>query len=300
MVVRMAAVAGQFYEAAPDQCRGHIKQLLAETDLETVVSNLEEDLPETIIAGIVPHAGWVFSGDLAALVFSAVKQRQSVDTFVIFGAIHTVRTNCGLLYDRGQWGTPLGTIDIDEELADAVSDQAGDLIQPDCSSHSREHSIEVQVPFIQYLFENAKILPIMVPPVINAHKMGQAVASVVAQSDKNIVCIASTDLTHYGLSYGFTPMGTGPDALKWAKDSNDQFFIDLAVTLQAEHLVESAQLYGSACGAGAVAAAVAAARQLGSNQGIVLGHTTSAEVTAKKFNRKSQDSVGYAGIVFGK
>jgi AmmeMemoRadiSam system protein B len=288
----MAAVAGRFYEGSRQACREQVEDLLPQ-------ALLAAELPGKIVAGIVPHAGWTFSGALAALVFAAVKQRQPVDTFVIFGAVHMVRTNAALLYDAGQWGTPLGTIDIDEELAEAIGTAGGQIILPDRNGHSREHSIEVQVPFIQHLFPEAALVPILVPPVAHAPRVGEAVAQVLSQTNKRVVCIASTDLTHYGPSYGYTPRGTGPEAMRWAKEENDRFFLDLALAMQAEKLVEAAQMYGNACGAGAVAAAVAAAGKLGATKGYLLAHTTSAEVMAKKYRQRAEDSVGYAAVVFG-
>jgi MEMO1 family protein len=100
-------------------------------------------------------------------------------------------------------------------------------------------------------------------------------------------------------SYLFTPMGSGPQAIRWAKEKNDRFFLDLALSLQADRLVEASHTYGSACGGGAVAAAVAAAHELGAQKGYLLAHTSSAEVMAKKFQRGAEDSVGYAAVVFG-
>ncbi len=292
MSVRMAVVAGRFYESSPAACRQQVEAMLAK-------AQAEQDLPARIVAAVVPHAGWVFSGPLAAMVFAAIKRQQEVDTFVIFGAVHSVMARMGILYDTGQWGTPLGKIDVDEELAEEILRHGDELLLADPESHSREHSIEVQVPFIQYLFEQAKILPIMVPPIPRADEIGRVVGQLIAQSDKRIVCIASTDLTHYGPSYHYTPMGTGPQAIQWAKEKNDRFFIDLALSMQADKLVESAQMYYNACGAGAVAAAVAAAAELGANKGYLLAHTTSAEVMARQYQRQSEDSVGYAAIVYG-
>ena len=292
MAVRMATVAGQFYESSPSACREQIESLLPRKPLEA-------ELPQRILAGIVPHAGWVFSGDLAALVFAAIKENRPVDTFVIFGAVHSVRADCGLLYDNGQWGTPLGVIDVDEPLAEAILAKGPDLIKADTSSHSREHSIEVQVPIIQHLFPDAAIVPLMVPPFARAHEIGQVVADVIKDTDKHVVCVASTDLTHYGPSYGFTPMGTGTEGVDWAKCENDSFFINLTLSMQSDKLVDSARMYGSACGSGAVAAAAAAAKNLDAKKGYLLDHTTSAEIVQKKYHQQSSDSVGYAAIVFG-
>jgi len=292
MSVRMTAVAGQFYESSPKGCLKQVQQLLPNEPLT--------GLPARIVAGVVPHAGWVFSGDLSALVFAAIRGQQAVDTFVIFGAVHRVcASSHGLLYDSGQWGSPLGVIDVDEELAAAILDEAPDIIKADTSVHFREHSIEVQVPFIQHLFPDAKIVPLMVPPILEACEIGRSVGRVISRSDKRIVAVASTDLTHYGPSYNFTPMGIGPEAIRWAKEQNDKFFINLAVTMQADKLVESSGMYNSACGAGAVAGAVGTAVELGVVEGKLLGHTTSAEIVEKKYNQQSMDSVGYAAIVFG-
>jgi AmmeMemoRadiSam system protein B len=292
MSVRMAAVAGQFYESHPDGCRDHIAEMLEQY-------RAEAELPEQIVAGVVPHAGWAYSGALAGMVFASLAG-QKVDTFVIFGAVHAVRGRKGMLYDTGQWGSPLGTIEVDEQLAEAILAEGGELIEADYKSHSREHSIEVQIPFIQYLFPEAQIVPLMVPPSGQSGQIGEAAARAMERSGKQVVCIGSTDLTHYGPSYLFTPMGTGAEALRWAKEENDKFFLDLALSMQAEKLVETAQSYGSACGAGAVAATVAAARQLGAEKGYLLAHRTSAEITAEKYGEPGSDSVGYAAIVYGR
>ena len=291
MPLRTPVVAGQFYDATAQECRDHIESLLPDGDFT-------ETLPENIIAAVVPHAGWAYSGAVAAGVFAALKAVEDIETFVIFGAVHAVRASYGLLYDAGRWQTPLGEIEIDEPLATEILAAAGPAIQADPCSHDREHSIEVQVPIIQHLFEQARIVPIMIPPTAGAHQAGAAAAQAIAQSHTRIACIASTDLTHYGPNYGYTPMGAGPLALAWAKDTNDRYFIDLALSMQADQLVETAQLYRNACGAGAVAATIAAAKQLGATQGTLLAHTTSAEVLAQKYRQPSEDSVGYAGIIF--
>jgi len=291
MQARKPVVAGQFYPGQHDSCVSAIHECL-----EAV--NLIEPLPETIVAGIVPHAGWTFSGSLAALVFSAIKQQhEKVNTFVIFGAAHGYFGASPAVSDKGLWTTPLGEVVIDEELADAIlsTDQA----VSDPSAHLCEHSIEVQVPFIQNLFAGAKIVPVLVPPSEQAIALGTCVGEIIAQQeDKKIVCVGSTDLTHYGPRYGFAPMGTGKNALAWAKEVNDKKFIDLALRLKPEELLASAIKDGNACGPGAAAATVAAAKKLGCKRGLLLGHTTSNEIMLQKMGTTSADAVGYAGIVF--
>jgi AmmeMemoRadiSam system protein B len=291
MQTRKPVVAGQFYPGQHDSCVDEVNECLE-------ARTLSESLPETIVAGIVPHAGWTFSGSLAAVVFSAIKQQhEKVHTFIVFGAAHGYFGQSPAVYDRGSWITPLGEVAVDEELADAVLSTGPALSDP--SAHISEHSIEVQVPFIQYLFAGAKILPILVPPGQQAVALGTSVGQIISRREqKKIICIGSTDLTHYGPRYNFTPMGTGAEALKWADSVNDQKFIDLASKLEPEGLLASAAENCNACGAGAAAAVVAAAKKLGKVEGLLLAHTNSNEVMLRKMGTTGADSVGYAAIVF--
>ena len=291
MQTRKPIVAGQFYPGQYDSCVDEINECL-----EAMM--LSESLPDAIVAGIVPHAGWTFSGSLAALVFSAIKQQhEKVHTFIIFGAAHGYFGQLPTIYNKGCWMTPLGEVAIDEELADAILGTGSAVSNTD--SHMTEHSIEVQVPFIQYLFAGAKILPILVPPKEQAIVLGTDVGEVISRDErKKIVCIGSTDLTHYGPRYGFTPMGVGRDALRWADKVNDKKFIDLALELEPEKLLICAAENGNACGPGAAAATVAAAKKLGSKHGLLLAHTNSSEIMLCKMGTTSAESVGYAAIVF--
>jgi len=290
METRKPIVAGQFYPGRHDSCLAEIKQCLQQ-------QTPSESLPETIVAGIVPHAGWTFSGDLAALVFSAIKQQhENVHTFVIFGATHGYYGQVPAVYDTGSWTTPLGDVAINEELAKAVLSSSDAVSDPD--AHYSEHSIEVQVPFIQHLFNGAKILPILVPPTEQAVPLGTTIGEIISRAEEKIVCIGSTDLTHYGPRYGFTPRGTGPEAIQWASSVNDQQFIDLALKLEPESLLTSAAENCNACGPGAAAAAVAVAKKLGKTEGLMLAHTNSNEVMLHKMDTSSTDSVGYAAIIF--
>ncbi len=290
MQTRKPVVAGQFYAGTRDSCLAELTQCLAEREIT-------ESLPDTIVAGIVPHAGWVFSGSLAAMVFSAVKQQNdSVDTFVIFGAAHSYHGREPAVYDKGAWLTPLGEMPIDESLARWALHNGPAVANP--GAHTYEHSIEVQLPFIQHIFPNAKLLPILTPPANEAIELGRSLGEMAKQEDKKIVFIGSTDLTHYGPRYGFAPMGTGRNALKWASEVNDKEFIDFALQMQPEKMLHSADKNYNACGAGAAAAAVTAAKQLGKNEGTLLAHTDSNTIMTQKMGSGSTESVGYAAIVF--
>jgi AmmeMemoRadiSam system protein B len=288
---RKPIVASQFYPGTRSECLDEIKQCLDEAILNM-------PLPDTIVAGIVPHAGWTFSGATAAMVFNAIKKRhKKVDTFVIFGAAHGYLRQPPAVYDKGSWLTPMGEISIDEALAKAVLESHAAVSDP--QAHDSEHSMEVQVPFIQYLFPDARLLPILTPPSDSAVHLGEIIASLIASDDeRKIVCIGSTDLTHYGPRYGFTPMGSGKDALKWAAEVNDRMFLNLALKMKPQELLSSAAENLNACGPGAAAATVAAAKALGKTKGILLAHTNSSEIMLQKMGSSSRESVGYAAVIF--
>jgi hypothetical protein len=290
MQTRKPIVAGQFYAGSRDSCLTELNECFAER-------NVEQPLPETIAAGIVPHAGWVFSGSLAAMVFSAVKQQnKGIDTFVIFGASHRYHGPEPAVYDKGAWLTPLGEISIDEELAELVLEKGSALRS--AQAHAYEHSIEVQVPFVQHLFPNAKLLPILTPHSFESIDIGCCLGKIAKEYEKKIIFIGSTDLTHYGPRYGFAPMGTGEKALEWASTVNDREFIDFTLQMQPEKMLASAEKNCNACGAGAAAASVAAAKKLGKNAGTLLAHTDSNSIMIDKMGSSSSESVGYAAIVF--
>ncbi|MHC4758930.1 MAG: AmmeMemoRadiSam system protein B [Planctomycetota bacterium] len=290
METRRAIVAGQFYPGQKGSCLAEIENCLHERAISA-------ELPETIIAGIVPHAGWIFSGSLAALVFSAIKQKhEDIDTFVIFGAAHGCYGQTPAIYNQGSWSTPMGHIGIDEELAQEVLETG--LALSDLSAHGHEHSIEVQIPFIQHLFPESKIVPIIVPPSSEAISLGSELGQIIDKIDKKVICIGSTDLTHYGPRYGFTPMGTGEKGTEWAGEVNDRKFIDAALKMNSQALLVDSLEHQNSCGPGAASATIAAAKTIGKREGRLLAYTNSNEVMKEKMHSSSSDSVGYAAIIF--
>ena len=290
MQIRHPVVAGSFYEGSESACRASLAKYIPE-------SVACEELPDRIVAGIVPHAGWLFSGAVAGQVFRAIAGQGQPEVFVLFGAMHRDISQLGSMFADGAWRTPLGDAAIDERLAERIL-SGTNLIEANAQVHAEEHSLEVIVPFIQYLFPKAKILPIAVPSVVRAHEIGQAVGRTISAEDASAVCIGSTDLTHYGPGYGFAPHGPGQKGIDWAKEVNDKALIDLICRLEAEKVVAQAQSQRSACGAGAVAATIAAARENTATKAVVLSHVCSAQITQQLWGQQSSESVGYAGIVF--
>lgn len=290
MIVREPAVAGMFYPGSDQACRRQIQDLLPR--------NVDaSSLPQTICGGIAPHAGWTYSGRVAAQVFAAIAARTQPDVFVLFGAAHRRPGHDAALFPTGAWQTPLGLAHIDAPLAERVL-AASSLVRADTSAHEAEHSIEVQVPFIQYLFPQARILPIIVEPSTKAVEIGRTVATAAQDAGASVVYIGSTDLTHYGPHYGFMPEGPGPHGLAWARQVNDLRIIELIRRMRSDAVVPETAEHYNACGAGAIAATLAACSVCGATQGHLLAHTTSAEV-AETFGQSSTDAVGYAGFIFG-
>ncbi len=285
-MVRKAYRAGSFYPASAGQCRSLIAECMRPWKDQLVSP------PPRI--GIVPHAGWVFSGPTAGAVFEAML-KGSPEIFLVLGAIHVPGVRKAALYPAGQWETPLGPISIDEELNSRILDSLKGRAEENANAHKFEHSIEVQVPFIRHLFPKSRLVALMVPPDENAAALGRALGAVLEdRPDVNV--LGSTDLTHYGLdNFGFAPAGIGPKALEWVRNVNDRAMIDAMLNLDAEATVAQSRRNYNACGAGAIAAAVACARALGSTQGRLLHYTTSYDVMPQ---RQATDFVGYAAVVF--
>jgi AmmeMemoRadiSam system protein B len=244
----------------------------------------------------MPHAGWLYSGEVAARALNAVAAMRKPDVAVIFGAIHVPHGPRATLFASGAWETPLGLAHVDDRLCTRLHGQTG-LLEIDPHAHENEHSIEVEVPFLQHLLPDTRICPIMVPPTDTAATLGAAVGRACKSYGADVIFIASTDLTHYGPIYGFTPHGVGPAGLEWAKNVNDRRMIDAISALRDRDVVEEADRNKNACGAGAIAATIAASKAMGATTGILLEYTNSFEVASTFSPEPARDAVGYAGMV---
>jgi len=290
MMIREPVVAGQFYPAGAKACRAQLAQLLNEGS-----SNAAFDRP--IVGGLVPHAGWMCSGVVAARVFNAIAAARSPEVIVLFGGVHRYRGKQAAMFGSGRWETPLGPVDVDSRLAERILGHTNQIVD-DPYAHEDEHSLEVQMPFVRYLFPDVKVVPIMVPIVKTAAEIGEAVGRTLKSYNYDALIVGTTDLTHYGPRYNFIPQGIGAKANVWAKEDNDRRFIDLVCDLRATELVPEAASRRNACNSGAAAATIAASAALGATAGLLLQHTTSSEVLGGQMPEAQSDSVGYAGIVF--
>jgi hypothetical protein len=291
MNLRMPFVAGMFYESSPSACTRHIERMLHD-------AGLPDDLPAPLLGGIVPHAGWAYSGALAAKTLKALLWRDGTPTVVFFGADHTGTVRMGEVYDSGVWRTPLGDAAIDEPLARDVLAAGGNCLRPNAQAHAREHSLEVQVPLLQVLAPDARILPIAVPPTDLALDVGRAVAAAAQSSGRGVIIVGSTDLTHHGGPRFPAPGGRGEKGEIWTA-GNDRRMIDLMISLDAEAVIAEAEEHLNACGAGAIAATLAAVKALGASRGLCLEYTNSYRITHERYPHELDDTtVGYASVVF--
>ena len=290
MSLRQPFRAGSFYEADETACRAEAQRLLA-------AAVLPPDLPTGLVGGIAPHAGWLYSGAVAATTLNALAGQHSPGAVVLFGADHFGTASAGEVFNCGAWVTPLGELAVDESLAQACV-AADSRLVANCPAHVREHSLEVLTPLLQVLWPEARIVPILVAPGPDAVAVGEAIGGVLADWDADVVVVGSTDLTHHGGQFG-SPGGRGKEGVEWAVD-NDRRMIDLIEAMTADEAIAEAQQRGNACGAGAIAATITACGQLGATAGRCLEYTNSYDVMQALYAGHGDDTtVGYASIVFG-
>jgi len=283
MSVRKAVFAGSWYPKHASACEQEIEQFLAQGP------NVEGGA-DSWKGGIVPHAGWYYSGGIACNVIHALKDDIPPDLVVIFGMhLHPGAPNH--MMARGAWETPFGPLKVAHELADHLK-QRFEFHEETTHRYARDNTIELQLPFVKYLIDPASILAIGVPPVHTSLDIGRTVASWARSKGQRLKVIGSTDLTHYGGNYGFTPQGTGDDALEWVRNKNDRRVIDAMLAMSPETVIDEGLSRQNACCAGAAATAVATAREMGARQAKELAYATSHD-------KSPGDSfVGYVGVVF--
>jgi len=283
--IRKATVSGMFYDARKD---------ILFKELQTCFKNIETQKSQqnTIAAVIVPHAGYLFSGTIAAYAYHLIKTTGIPDVFVILGPNHSGRGSGVAMSTRGAWKTPFGTIPVDEPLVRKLS--LGIIDPDDTTMNHQENSIEVQLPFIQYIAQDApfSIVPIamIMQDKETSHDVGILLADAIQKEDRNIIMIASTDFSHEGLSYGrMTPDKT---SVHEYVHNQDVLAIDMIKKKDPEGLIDVVQDHQiSMCGPGPVAAVLTAVNILGISSVELLKYGTSYEVHPDR-----NACVGYASF----
>ncbi len=284
MGIRRAIFAGSWYPADAGSCERQIQDFLKEAR--------EREVPlESPMGGIVPHAGWYFSGSIACDVIHRLAAGDPADVVLLFG-MHLRPSDPRFIMARGRWETPFGPLAVDEELAAELVDRFEFRVEtPD--NFVQDNTIELQLPFVKYFHPEARIVPIGVPPVPESLEIGKTAARLAARDGKRLRIIGSTDLTHYGSNYGFAPVGAGPEALRWVRDENDRRVIDAMLAMAPERVIEEGVQRHNACCSGAAATAIAASREAGATRAHEVAYATSYDKSP------GESFVGYVGVVFG-
>lgn len=263
--VREAAVAGQFYPGTRPAVENAVKEMIGHGPRQSALGVM------------VPHAGYMYSGRVAGEVYGAVEMPQ---TFIILGPNHSGLGPMASIMSAGVWRLPAGDAVIEEELAKSVLSHSGSL-EADDRAHVFEHSIEVQLPFMQYLVGNVSFVPIsmMAHSLEACRDIGTAVAAAVKASRGKVLVVASSDMTHY-------------ESQAIAREK-DQLAIDRLLALDPEGLLETVQAnHISMCGVAPAAAMLFACNQLGAKEARLVKYETSGDVTGD-----FSQVVGYAGVV---
>jgi len=245
----------------------------------------EYEVNESSTGVIVPHAGWYYSGKLA---YAGIKSLdKECDVVCILGG-HLLKGNSLRVVIDDAIETPLGNLELDRDILTLLKEQF-DFLPDDV----QDNTIEIHLPIVKYFFPNRKIVPVRVPPDSNAVKLGNILASIEKNEGKKIGIIGSTDLTHYGPAYNFTPKGTGKDAELWVKNSNDKEIVKAMCSLDTDNLIKLGNTNHAACSVGAAAAVVEFSREKGITEGKVIQYFTSADIQAGK------SFVGYVAVTYG-
>ena len=213
------------------------------------------------LGGIVPHAGWVYSGHVAYNVIKYLQSGDEPDVIVVFGR-HLHPGSGNFIMSEGSWNTPLGALPIASDMAERLVSEFKFTVETS-SRYAPDNTIELQLPIIKYFFPDVSLLPIGAPPAESSVKIGEKVAETAKELGLKIKVIGSTDLTHYGPNYANTVMGTGQAAVDWVKNDNDKKMVDLMLDMEPDAIIGESLRNLNACCGGAVAAAVAPVRKLG-------------------------------------
>ncbi len=266
-MIRPPAVAGRFYPDDPERLRAAVDSFLVGSEEQKIRAR----------ACMVPHAGYVYSGTVAGEVYRRLEIPARV---ILLGPRHFPRGASLAILSDGAWQTPLGMAPIDHLLAEKIS-RAFPLLREDAVAHGTEHSLEVQLPFLQRLAPSFAFVPIVIGPAQweQLEALGRALAAVVAAEREPILLVASSDMNHYE-----------SDPVTRVKDRKA---IDQILALEPRKLFDTVRDEKiSMCGYAAAVATLIAARELGATRAELVRYATSGEV-----NGDLNEVVGYAGIV---
>jgi len=279
---RPPAQAGTFYPDTERALRNQIQQSFLHRLGPRAIPTIPQTRNQNLLGLIVPHAGYKYSGPVAAHSYYKLASAGILESIIILGPNHTGLGSGVSIMTEGEWSTPLGDVPVDTDLAREIADSS-DLVDVEDEAHRNEHSIEVQLPFLQFIYPRRfKFVPIcmMLQDLKTSIEIGEAIAK--AAEKHGAAVLASSDWTHY------EPQEEA--------QSKDKQAIGAALQLnekQFQEIIEERPV--SACGYGPVTAMIHAAKLRGVRSGNLLSYQTSGDVTGDK-----SSVVGYAAASFEK
>ena len=276
-MLRLPAVAGRFYPANPNELASVVRRMTALRAANATAPATDAD-KISVSACLVPHAGYMYSGAVAGEVFGNIALPRKI---LILGVRHFPRGESTAILSNGAWRTPLGDAPIDTDLAMALRD-ACPRLREDSVAHSQEHSLEVQIPFLQVLAPGFSFVPVALGTVRfeDLVSVGEAVSRVLMAAKEPVLLLATSDLNHYE-----------DDATTRVKDAKA---VEKLLALDARGLFDVCrQQKISMCGLGPAVATITALRAMGVAQGALVRYATSADVSGD-----TSSVVGYAGVVW--
>ena len=254
--------------------------------LEKLFTGQKKTVKRDVIGLVVPHAGYLYSGKTAAKVYAQISKKY--DSVIILGPDHTGMAET-VSVSTEDWKTPLGEVKVDKELAEKII-SGSDIITEDEDAHMYEHSIEVQLPFLQHVLKSFSFVPIIIPHKdINLDKLKEVADTISnAIEGKKVLVIASSDLTHFGKGYSFVPVEK--DELEWMEKTDTAIMEKIAELDEVQTLNKAKET--TACGSYPIAVLIMVMKK-NIDSGEIIDYSTSYEVS------KSKDIiVGYGGIIF--
>lgn len=280
--IRKPAVAGFFYERTKEKLIKQIEWAFQHELGPRMLPKGESMRERAIIAAQVPHAGYIYSGPAAAHVYYALYYDGKPETFIIIGPNHHGVGAPVAIYDGDAWETPLGAVPVDKDFINLLAEH--NIFELDDIAHEQEHSLEVQVPMLQYVFGNdIKIVPITMADqsLYTVRKVAEAIMDVWDKTKRDIVILASSDMNHYD-----------PHEVTAEKDKEAIMAIE---ALDADSLYRIIfEKNVTMCGFGPVSVAIIVAKMLGAKP-FTLTYYTSGDISGDK-----SAVVGYASIIFSR
>jgi AmmeMemoRadiSam system protein B len=280
--IRRPTQAGAFYEGDAEALKTQIENCFLHEFGPKKLPKVNKNGSREIIGLVCPHAGYMYSGPVAANAYYELASDGKPETVVILGPNHTGYGSALALVNEGFWRTPLGDVEVDGETADEIVRETR-LVDVDEVAHRFEHSIEVQLPFLQYLYGSEfKFVPIcfQMQDLDSAVEVGKALVEVLG--DRNAVVIASSDLTHYE-----------PQRSAAAKDMAALKAVEAMDEKRFYTIIEAQNV--TACGYGPIAALITTAKGLNAKEAKLLCYRSSGDITGD-----TSSVVGYAAVCFKK